>query len=143
MRRIHASRGLFALALVAACDIPTHAPNWDMTWNVPSKSTSLSVSAILPNGVSVTPNGSAFQVNVAPVTITRTLGADCPACAAANGKTVAKPAFTSSGNGSTTLPAGLTSATLIGDTLIVTITNGLNFDPIRPGGGATGTLTIT
>src|SRR5438309_3732195 len=134
--------GLAALALLAACDFPTKAPNWDMTWNVPAKSTSISVNTFLPNGVSVTSAGNGFQVSVATVTITRTLAGDCPQCVAANGQTVPKPAFTSSGSGSATLPSGISSATLSGDTLFATIQNGYNFDPIRPGGGNNGFIVI-
>src|SRR5207247_1891408 len=72
----------------------------------------------------------------------RTLSGDCPACVAANGQTVPKPAFTSSGSGSATLPSGITTATLSGDTLFVTIQNGYNFDPIRPGAGNNGFIVI-
>lgn len=134
--------GLAALALLAACDFPTKAPNWDMTWNVPAKSTSISVNTFLPNGVTVTPSGTGFQTSVNAVTITRTLAGDCPACVAANGQTVPKPAFTSSGSGSATLPSAITTATLSGDTLFATIQNGYNFDPIRPGAGNNGFIVI-
>jgi hypothetical protein len=135
--------------LLAACDVPTDIPNWEMTWNVPSKSTSINVNTLLPTPCSpstttvcleVTPAGTAFQVrNVAPVTITRLLSSDCPSCSG----TVAKPAFTSSASATTTLASGVNSATLTGDTLMVAIQNNYPFDPIRPGAGNTGTITIT
>jgi hypothetical protein len=114
-----------------------------MIWNVPTKSTSISVSSVLPAGVTVAASGNAFQVNVAAVTITRNLGTDCAACSAANGATIPKPAFTSTGSSTATLPSGVTSATLTGDTLTVTIQNGFNFDPIKPGAGSNGFLVIT
>jgi hypothetical protein len=121
-----------ALVLLAACDVPTAAPRWDMTWNVPSQNTSLSVNTFLPTGVSANAGNTAFLVNVSNVTITQTLGADCAACAPLNGLTVPKPAFVGVGNGSATLPASVTAASLAGDTLSVNVTNGFDFDPIKP-----------
>ncbi|HTR78548.1 MAG TPA: hypothetical protein VMH39_10570 [Gemmatimonadaceae bacterium] len=120
------------LALLAACDIPSAAPKWDMTWNVPGQSTSISVNSILPSGVTANGANTAFQVTVQPVAIQQTLAQDCGACVVANGTTVPKPAFVATGNGSATLPNSVTSATLIGDTLVLTVTNGFNFDPLQP-----------
>ncbi len=124
---------LAALVLLVACDIPTATPRWDMTWNVPSQNTTISVNSFLPSGVTANAGNTAFLVSVNNVTITQTLGSDCGSCAAVNGLTVPKPAFVGAGNGSATLPASVTAAALAaGDTLTVTMTNGLNFDPIKP-----------
>jgi hypothetical protein len=125
------------LALLAACDIPSAAPNWTMAWNVPGQSTSISVNSILPNGVTAgtLSNGtSVFQVTVNPVTIQpQTLGQDCgAACTLFNGQTIPKPAFTGLGSGTATLPPSVTTATLTGDTLTLSISNGFDFDPINP-----------
>src|SRR5207245_5591405 len=72
---------------------------------------------------------------------------DCTLCPALNGQTVPKPAFTGTGSGSASLPSGVSSAALSGDTMTVTIQNGFNFDPIRPASPVTaanaGTFTIT
>jgi hypothetical protein len=122
---------LAALVLLAACDIPTATPRWDMTWNVPSQNTTISVNSFLPSGVTANAGNTAFLVSVNNVTVTQTLGADCAFCV--NGATGPKPAFVGSGNGSATLPASVTAATLAaGDTLSLTVTNGFNFDPIKP-----------
>ena len=129
---------LAALVVLAACDIPTATPRWDMTWNVPSQNTTLSVNSFLPTGVTANAGNTAFLVNVSNVTVTQTLGSDCAVCGPLNGTTVPKPAFVGSGNGNATLPASVTSATLGVDTLTVTMTNGLNFDPIKPTAAAAG-----
>jgi hypothetical protein len=138
--------GLCPLALVAlvSCDLPTAAPIYDTLWEVPGKSTSISVNTLLPSGVQVTPDGSAFQVNVSPssVTVGRSLGQDCSACAILNGMTAPKPPFSGSGNAAVALPSGLVSATLVRDTLALTITNGYNFDPLRPSATARGYLLV-
>jgi hypothetical protein len=71
------------------------------------------------------------------VVIQRALSQDCPACAAANGLIVPKPAFSGTGTGSAALPAGVSAAVVTGTNLSLTVTNGFNFDPINPA-GATG-----
>lgn len=131
-----------ALAL-AACDLPSSAPRWETTWNVPADSTKIGVGQLLPSGVTLSPSGNAFQVAITPVTVTRQLGADCSQCAAANGTTVPKPAFTVNTSDTTALPSQLASATLVGDTLTLQVNNGFDFDPIRPAAGTYGTLTLT
>ncbi|HVX42216.1 MAG TPA: hypothetical protein VHB25_21825 [Gemmatimonadaceae bacterium] len=138
MRHIRAGLCLAALASLAACDVPTGLPQYDTEWNVPGKSTSISVNSFLPSGVTTTGDNSAFQVSVTPSTtsITRQLGQDCAACAVANGQTIPKPAFTGGGTSSVSVPSSLASATLVHDTLTVTINNGFNFDPIRPSAAA-------
>ncbi|HEY6826347.1 MAG TPA: hypothetical protein VI259_05795 [Gemmatimonadaceae bacterium] len=141
MRRHVASAVFTAVALTTACDVPTSVPNWDMTWNFPASSVSIPVASILPNGVSLTPSGAAFQANVNAVTITRTLAQDCPTCA--TGVAAPKPAYSSSVTSSpVSLPAGVTLATLITDTVYVTMVNRYQFDPINPGGGAAGAMTF-
>jgi hypothetical protein len=138
MRR-RALLGLVPLAF-AACSIPTELPNWDMTWDVPAKATTIEVNSFLPAGVSL--SGNAFGVSVANTTISRTLSQDCAACAAANGQVVPKPDFTGTGTGSATLPSGVASATLGTSSLRVTIANGFNFDPIKPAASTNGWLRI-
>lgn len=131
-----------ALAL-AACDLPSSAPRWETTWNVPADSTKIGVGQLLPSGVSLSPSGDAFQIAIAPVTVTRRLGDDCSQCALANGTTIPKPAFTANATDTTSLPAQLASATLVADTLTVQVNNGFNFDPLRPAAATYGTLTLT
>jgi hypothetical protein len=142
MRQRVAGVVLITAVLAAACDLPTKVPNWDMTWNFPASSTSIRVGSILPNGTSLTPNGTAFQATMAPLTITRTLAQDCPQCQ--TGVAAPKPAYTASATGGpVSLPTNVTAATLTADTVFVTMVNRYQFDPINPGGGATGTMTFT
>lgn len=133
---------VLAAALAAACDIPTSIPNWDMTWDFPATSAKIPVASFLPNNVSLTPNGAAFQTNVNTVTLTRTLAQDCPQCTA--GVSTPKPSYTATATSNATfLPAGVTSAILVGDTVFITMVNRYQFDPINPGAGAAGTMTFT
>lgn len=146
MRSLPPWLALAALASFAACDlpIPTSAPSYDTEWNIPGKSTTISVNTLLPGGVTATGDNSAFQINVSPSTSTfsRHLGQDCSACGLANGLTVPKPPFTGVGSETFALPSTLTSATLVKDTLRVAVKNGFNFDPIRPSASARGYVVI-
>ena len=137
MRQPVATAVFAALVLAAACDVPTSLPNWNMTWNFPVTSTTISVNSFLPNGITPAQSGTAFQTTVAPVTITRTLAQDCPQCAP--GLSAPKPAFTATATGGpVNLPINVTGATLVADTVFVTMVNRYQFDPINPGGGAAG-----
>lgn len=144
MRHLRAGLGLCALAAVSACDIPTQAPIYDTEWSVPGKSAQISVNTLLPHDVSPMSDNSAFRVTVSPSssTISRRLGQDCSACAAANGLSVPKPPFVGGGTTSLALPTSISSATLVHDTVTLTIANGYNFDPIRPSASARGYITI-
>jgi hypothetical protein len=149
-------KGTLALAaLTAACAIPTEAPNWDMTWNLPLPQENgpqkISVQKMLPAGVTLiapippatAPSAFSAQVNSVP-SINRTLGVQCPTCPSA---TAPKPAFTAPPATTTmTLTAGtaLTSATLFtGSQIVLTLANGFTFDPINPPGGSPGAVTLT
>jgi hypothetical protein len=143
--------GIIALAILAgACAVPTEAPNWDVTWDLPvpdSGKMNIGVKSFLVSGVtidsSVTPRVFSAAVQSAPP-IARTLGAQCPACPNA---TAQKPAFTAPLSSTTvtlTSGASLTSGTLTtGSKIALALNNGFTFDPIRPPGGATGTMTFT
>jgi hypothetical protein len=145
MRRSRTGLFLVALCLPVACDLPTALPIYQTVWSVPGKSTSISVDNFLPAQVTPTPDESAFQIMLAPssATISRSLLQDCAMCALANGQPVPKPAFTGSGSASFALPAAISSATLVRDTLTVTVANGFNFDPLQPSANARGYLIIT
>ena len=125
------------LVVATACDMPTKLPSWDQTWLIPGDSTTVSVSELLPStgevSVSTLNGQKVFALNVAsPANFTRSLGQVCSACAAANGATVPKPAFTLVDSTSTTLPNNLVAATVIAGGFDYTITNGFSFDPIKP-----------
>src|SRR3954465_8736478 len=149
MRRPEA--GIIALAILAgACAVPTETPNWDVTWDLPMPDNgkmNIGVSSFLPNGVTVdtnaTPKVFNAQVSSSPP-INRTFGAQCPLCPNTTGQ---KPAFTAPG---ATTRVGLTAGTSLtsgqlttGSQVAMAINNGFSFDPIRPPGGAAGTMTFT
>lgn len=132
-----------ALLILAACEYPTSAPQLDTRWIVPTQGTTISVASLLPSGVAIKPDSSAFTVAVAGVTVTRSLAQDCAQCATANGTTVPKPAFTATASSSTSLPAQIASATLASGSLQFTLQNNYNFDPIRPAAGVFGYAVLT
>jgi hypothetical protein len=125
------------LAALGACELPTRLPQWNQNWIIPGDSTTISVSQLLPTSgeltMSTVGNQPVFALSVAaPGTYSQSLGQICSACAAANGTTVPKPAFTLSDSVSTALPSDVVAATVVSGTLSYTITNGFSFDPIRP-----------
>lgn len=133
-----------ALLALAACDIPSGVPNWDTTWNVPSQSLTLGVGQVLPAGVTVMADRSAFDVALAPVTVSQRLGDQCVDCVLLAGRTVPKPAFQANIVTSTALPNDVQGGSLAaGARIDVRIANGTTFDPIRPAAGVTGYVTIT
>lgn len=144
MRHASARLALASLVALAACEVPTSVPKYDTEWDVPADSTSISVNSLLPSGVTATPDNSGFEVTVSPstTTITRQLSQDCSACAVSNGLTIPKPAFVGGGSSAIALPASVGSATLARDTVTLSVTNGFNFDPIRPSATARGYLII-
>jgi hypothetical protein len=125
MLRFGTGLGLVALAALAACDVPTAAPIYDTLWNVPGKSTSISVNGLLPTGVQISQDNSAFQVAASPAVsvITRQLGQDCSACLVAGGQTIPKPAFVGGGSANVAFPTTVSTATFVRDSLTVTIAN--------------------
>jgi len=142
MRQRVACVVLTTAVFAAGCDVPTSVPNWDMTWNFPGDGAKIPVASFLPNGISLAPNGSTFQANVGTVTITRTLAQDCPQCV--TGLAVPKPAYIAAATGGPViLPANVATATLVADSVYVTIVNRYQFDPINPGAGASGSMTFT
>jgi hypothetical protein len=136
MRAVRTWFVLPTLALSVACDlpIPTQLPKYDTEWSIQGQSTTISVNALLPSGVTTTADRSAFQVDVSPATVTfpSRLGDDCAECAPLDGQVLPKPQFVADIGSTIALPAQLSKATLVRDTLLVTIGNGLNFDPLRP-----------
>lgn len=133
---------LLALALGAsACDVPTAAPEWEQRWIVPAEETTVEVSELLPDGVTLAAGGSAFSIQVDPISFSQSLGSLCGACV--DGGPVPKPAFQGTFQEVSTLPSDVSSATVSEGSIEVAIFNGFGFDPIQPGGAATGTITLT
>lgn len=143
MRRFTASTFLLAALATSACDIPTGLPKWDTTFVVQAEGTSVSIAQFLPSSITLTNNNSAFALSLGSSTFGQTLGALCPPCAAFNGQTVPKPAFTGTFGTSISLPADVASASLASGTVQLSIQNNFSFDPIRPSATARGSLTAT
>ncbi len=130
------------LLALAACDLPTDAPNWDTRWQVPAQGASFSVEDFLPAGVEEDPDSGGFLLDADPVSFGRTLAELCPPCAQAEGQTVPKPAFTAELGSSLSLPDDVESVDLAAGTVIVHAGHDFDFDPIRPGQGNTGELKV-
>ncbi|HEY7237388.1 MAG TPA: hypothetical protein VH539_24760 [Gemmatimonadaceae bacterium] len=125
------------LAAVTACEYPTKLPSWNQTWLIPGDSTRFSVSELLPKTGQLTLSTSGgqpvFALSLAtPAAVSRSLGQVCGACAAANGTTVPKPAFTIVDSTPVTMPTDLVAATILNGGFTYTVTNNFSFDPIRP-----------
>lgn len=139
-RRPSGHFALVALAAIASgCALQdlTDVPAWDLRFNIPSQSTSISVGTMLPSGVSIKSDSTAFLVSVNGTSFNRVLSTVCAACVPLNGLSVPKPAFNFTANSTTALPSDVTSATLAGGTIAVAVQNGLTFDPIAIAGAAT------
>lgn len=137
LARLTARLGILLLVGVSACEVPTKLPSWDETWLIPGDSTRVAVSELLPKTGELTVSTSGGQpvfalAVAAPAAVSRSLGQVCAPCAAANGTTVPKPAFTISDSTGITLPTDLVAATIVSGAFNYTITNGFSFDPIRP-----------
>lgn len=134
---------LLALALLAArCDVPTSLPKWNTRWILATDSTRLAVAELLPADVTLTPGGQNFELDLAPVTFSRTLGEMCAQCAAQSGQTVPKPAFQFEFEDRISRPPDVIAATVTAGTVNVAVANGFSFDPLRPGGAVSGRLVI-
>ena len=120
---------ILLIVSLAACDVPTRAPQWDVEWNVPAATSRMSVSSLLPSNIGTVADSSAFVISLAPVSVVRSLGSDCAQC---TGVMAPKPEFTLSEWMQTTLPADLVSASVDNNTLSVSISSNLTFDPLRP-----------
>lgn len=146
MRSLRPRRGLLLAPLLlgaAACDIPTETPQWDTTWVVPADSTVIPVSSFFTSGVAVVEQGTLFDITLPNVSLARTLGEMCGnLCAAANGATVPKPAFTTSFATNIALPTDLVSATIQTGRIDVRLSHNLGFDPVRPSATARGYLVL-
>ncbi len=124
---------LLALVALAACEFPTEPPKWEQTWKVPGESITVSVAELLPTGVDLTADSSAFVTDAPGSSLGFSLGDLCgSACEAAHGHSVPKPEFEDTLRTSSALPGDLVSATLSGGSLNATLAHTFSFDPLRP-----------
>ena len=141
--RMRPAGAFLLLAGLSACDIPTGIPRWETTWITPGKEVSVSVVELLPSGLGVNADTSAFVLTIDPVSESWSLSDFCPACPPVTA-TAPKPAFTATVSTTAPLPSALTSADVEGGEILIELVNGFDFDPIRPGAASdSGTITIT
>jgi hypothetical protein len=140
MKSLPASLAVVGALTLAACDIPTSPPRVEQRWILPVERATLGVAELLPDGVE--DDGSFFLVSVAPVTVVERLTDVCEGCAALDGLVAPKPGFEDSLQVTTTLPDGVSGADLASASVQVVIHNAFGFDPLRPGGPETGTLSV-
>ncbi len=136
---------IFFLAVVAgqwACSIPTEPPKLDQEWIVPVAETTMDVAELLPAGVGLTNDQSAFTVQVDAILFQETLGVLCEACQGLDGLTVPKPEFSGDFHESVTLPAKVRSVQVREGQISVAAQNRFGFDPLRPPGGERGSFTL-
>lgn len=137
MKLTRATLALAGLAVLTACDVPTEAPILEQRWILPADNTTISVTELLPSGVTV--SGNNFAVSVNAFTTSKSLGDLCATCAPFNGLTAPVPPFNGTFTMSQSLPANVSEATVASGSAVIAIQNGFSFDPL--GGG--GTLTVT
>lgn len=126
-----------------ACEYPTDLPIIEQRWIAPIEDTRFGVGDLLPGQVSISPDGNNFQIDFDPVAFSATLADLCGACVAADGFTVPKPPFSGDIISGIDFPAQVSAVTIVDGTVLIEITNGLNFDPLSPGGSETGEIVIT
>ena len=131
------------MVAAAACDIPTELPELESRWIVPAEETRFGVAELLPGAVTLAPDNAAFIVDFDPIMFSQTLGSICAACVAADGLTVPKPAFVGGFSSTIGFPAEVTAVNIVGGSVQIEVTNGFNFDPIRPASGVFGSLELT
>jgi hypothetical protein len=134
---------LLALAIsVLACDIPTDAPQWEQRWIIPGDETTVGVEELLPSRVQLTPDRSAFAVQVDPVVFQESLGSLCPACQPFDGQNAPKPPFLGDFQEVVVLPEEVEGAQVRSGRIQVVAMHDFGFDPLRPPGGGTGSITV-
>jgi hypothetical protein len=121
-----------AFVLMAACDIPTAMPIWDMVWNVPATGSTIAVSSFLPSTVTLPAGSSSFSVSAAAATVSTPLSTYCGCTINA---TAPKPAFTGTSVATSAFPSGVSTATIAAGSVVdIQITNNTGFDLLNPSG---------
>lgn len=143
MKRFRPAGVLLLVAGVSACDLPTGMPRWETTWITPSEETSVHVTELLPAGLMVNVDTTAFELAIDPVNESWTLSEFCAACPPVT-SVAPKPAFTATVSTTAPIPAAVQSVDVQGGSIDLVLTNGFDFDPIRPGAASdSGSITIT
>lgn len=131
-----------ALGVFAACELPTESPRIEQDWTFPLTTLDVGVVELLPSGIGVNEDTTAFTVQVEGVDFEETLADLCDGCQGLDGLTVPKPAFQGMFEETFPLPDDIESAVVQEGEVEIEARNGFGFDPLRPPGGATGTVTL-
>ena len=140
--RMRPAGAFLLLAGISACDIPTGIPRWETTWITPGEEASVSVAELLPSGLTVNDDTTAFELTIDTVRATFELADFCPSCPSSPTVPVAKPAFQSAVDVQVPLPDEVVSVDITTGMVIVDLRNGFDFDPIRPSASARGAITL-
>lgn len=133
---------LALLVGVASCDLTSSAPSWEAVWEAPSPEVTVSAADLLPEELTVSEDGSAFELLQAGSRTEFALGDMCAECAEGNGAVRPKPSFSVGRTLPMNFPTGIRQASVVGGEAVVAVRNHLPFDPIRPGGEAAGALRV-
>ena len=134
---------LLLVAGVSACDLPTGVPRWETTWITPAEETTVSVAELLPAELAVNDDRTAFVFTLAPVNESWSLAEMCAACPPVTA-VAPKPAFNTTVSTTVPLAASVQSVDVESGSLDLALTNGFDFDPLRPGVASdSGSMTVT
>lgn len=133
---------LSALGAAAACELPTDTPKLEQDWIFPLTTLDVSVEEFLPSDVTIDRDTTKFIFDVEGVDFDRTLGDLCDGCQGLDGLTVPKPAFQNTFDETFPLPDDVEGVTVEDGEVEIIARNGFGFDPLRPPGGADGSVTL-
>ena len=121
------------LGILAACKLP-EAPQWDIGVVLPYTSDTVTVLDFLPSAVSVDTVGvtPVFETQPQTDSVEFRLGRMCILCQVLNGQTVQVPSFEYIDSLDVLFPPELVTIQVISALLEIRVTNGLNFDPLKP-----------
>jgi hypothetical protein len=125
--------GAVGLGILAACKVP-QAPEWDIGVLLPYTSDTVAVLDLLPSAVSVDTVGMTpvFEIQSRTDSLEFPLGQMCGPCQVLHGQTVQVPSFEYLDSLDVPFPPELVAIQVISAPLEIRVTNGLNFDVLRP-----------
>lgn len=133
--------GALSTLVSGGCDLPTSLPAWESVWEIPGDSLRMEMSGLLPAGI--TEEGdSTFVVRPPSFVVGAALSDLCAPCAALGGIVLPKPAIQASFQDHGDLPDDVLGVTLRSGSVDFRVSNGLGFDPLRPGGTSRGSLRL-
>ena len=133
MRYLLLTVAIIGLGILPACKLP-EAPQWDIGIVLPYASDAVTWLDYLPSAVGVDTVGGTPVFETQPQTdsVEFGLGRMCSLCQVLNGQTVQVPSFEYIDSLDVLFPSELVAIHVISALLEIRVTNGLNFDPLRP-----------